>query len=101
MGLFLSILFNEDLIQQMFTLYPFCATYSSWSWDMSVNNTDKNLCPHGANILMERRKTVNLVIRKLLNKWRKEKVEQVGVGAAWGSGWSAGFRLHTVDSRPD
>ena len=87
MGLFLSILFNEDLIQQMFTLYPFCATYSSWSWDMSVNNTDKILCPHGANILMERRKTVNLVVRKLLNKLRKEKVEQV---RGWGQPGEAG-----------
>ena len=30
---------------------------------------------------MERRKTENLVIRKLLNRWRKEKVEQV---RGWG-----------------
>ena len=49
---------------------------------MSVNSIDKkNLCPHGASILMERRKTANLVIRKLLNRWRKEKVEQV---RGWG-----------------
>ena len=47
---------------------------------VSEQYRQKNLCPHGANILMERRNTANLVI-KLLNRWRKEKVEQV---RGWG-----------------
>lgn len=43
---------------------------------------------------MERRKTVDLVIRKLLNRWRKERVEQV---RGWGQpGEGAECRLHCI-----
>lgn len=71
---YMLLYFSKDVIQHIFIVYLVCAILFLVLRYVSEQNRE-DLCSHRAHILTERGKTMNLMIRKLLNEWRKEQAE--------------------------